>query len=91
MRDRAYDQEFWQGIGQQLLDARKAKGIKQLQVARHLGMGHQNVLQAEKGICRIPLDRLIRWCLYVGIDPADLVTRLMEQHPGLKDRKARET
>lgn len=91
VRERAYEQGFWLEIGQLLCEARKAKGIKQASVGRHLGLGHQNVLQAEKGICRIPLDRLIRWCLFVGIDPVELVTQLLEQHPELKDRKVRET
>lgn len=87
VRERAYERGFWQEIGKRLLKARRARGITQTQVARRLGLGHQNVLQAEKGVCRIPLDRLISWCLFVGVDPVDLVKQLMENHPELGDRK----
>lgn len=91
MRERAYAQEFWLETGRMLRTARKAKGINLASVGGHLGLAHQNVLQAEKGMCRIPLDRLIRWCLFVGVDPADLVTQLLEKHPELRERKVRET
>lgn len=87
MRERSYDQKLCREIGQLLRDARCAKGVKQETVARHVGLTRSNVSCAESGGSRLPVDRLIRWALYIGLDPADVVTQILEKHPELREMK----
>ena len=90
-QERAPGSPFWVSLGVELRAARTGKGMKQATMARHLNVARPTIAQYEKAAQRIPIDRLIRWCLFVDIDPAELMGRLTERHPELKDRKARET
>jgi transcriptional regulator with XRE-family HTH domain len=91
VRERSYDQALCREIGQLLKEARKARGIKQETVAKHVGINRSNVSFAESGTSRLPVDRLIRWALFVGLDPAEMVTQILEKHPELREMKEKAT
>jgi len=70
-------------LGQNLNAMRKAKRVTQEQLAEVLGITFQQVQKYENGRNRIPLDKLITTCKFLGCDVWDIVPEMWEKESAL--------
>lgn len=66
-------------LGATMTELRKAKGLTQTEVAERMGVHVTTVTYYEQGGNRVRLHALLAWCRAVGADPADVVTRVVQE------------
>lgn len=66
-------------LGATMTELREAKKLSQTEVARRLGLDPSTVTHWEQGSNRVKLHALLNWCRAVGVDPADVVTRVVQE------------
>ncbi|MFN3611910.1 helix-turn-helix domain-containing protein [Tepidimonas sp.] len=60
----------------QLIRARKAKGMTQAAVGRLLGVGQPQISKMERGEAFIDVMTFVDWCRCVGLEPAAVLASL---------------
>lgn len=68
-------------LGQVLVRAREAAGLKQAQVAARLGLPASYLSKIENGTRRLDVIELIRICEAIGVDAGVLVCELQRELP----------
>lgn len=69
---------FYKAVGAHLSDIRKARGVRQIDLATTIGLTRASITNIEAGAQRIQLHTLVAAGQALGVDPADLITRAME-------------
>jgi transcriptional regulator with XRE-family HTH domain len=64
---------FYSELGENLRAARTAAGKSQLKTAEHLEVAFQQLQKYEKGINRIPIDRLVVLAAYLEVPLLQLI------------------
>lgn len=67
-----------------LVEARKASGMRQHELAAALDIDQGTISKIERGVRRIDLVEFVEVAEVLGIDPLDLVARYLEARKGGK-------
>ena len=69
----SHESQFFKTLGARLLQARKAQGLNQTQLAEHLGVVQQTYGDYEMGIVRFPASALPILGKVLGLTPEELL------------------
>lgn len=68
----------YRALGAHLAAARKARGVRQADLATAVGLTRASVANIENGVQRVQIHTLVAAAQALGIDPADLITKALE-------------
>lgn len=68
----------YRALGAHLAAARKARGVRQADLATAVGLTRASVANIENGVQRVQIHTLVAAAQALGIAPADLITKALE-------------
>ena len=66
-------------LGATMTELRETKGLSQTEVARRMGLDPSTVMHWEQGRNRVKMHAFLAWCRTVGVDPADVISRVLQE------------
>ncbi|RWX74890.1 XRE family transcriptional regulator [Neorhizobium lilium] len=72
------DSELNLAIGQRLRMARLEKGLKQSELAAHIGVAFQQIQKYENGSNRLSVAVMLRLCAFMDVNPGDFVSGIAD-------------
>jgi transcriptional regulator with XRE-family HTH domain len=66
-------------LGGKIADARKAQGLTQEALGERLGISAATVCYYEVGRSQLHMRQLFNLCLALGLDPADLISNVLQE------------
>lgn len=70
-------------LGAYLRKVRQSRGVTQEQLAREIGVSRMTVTNIELGKHNVFFHTVMQMCLAIGVDPAEVVTVLIRENPGV--------
>jgi transcriptional regulator with XRE-family HTH domain len=72
------DTELNLAIGHRLRMARLEKGLKQSELATHIGVAFQQIQKYENGSNRLSVAGMLRLCAFMDVNPGDFVNGIAD-------------
>lgn len=70
-------------VGDCFTQLRKQRGLSQTDVASRLDITASAVSYQERGLTRFSLQRFVQTCAILNVDPADILTGILQEQPQL--------